>query len=268
GISLLAHFISRRVAGDDFSSWALIKQIAWARLCIILVLFDSWLFVGACTALIFGAGLETQISHCSDAIYLCIAFYATSKILTYFFLVEKVHVVWSPAARASRLNIYTLVILAMILGAFPAPSTEPSDIFKGQIHFFRENDLACVIGLKVSAAIPLLDIRCVRRSNIFHLPPAKSSSSFVNLCLTGCFVYLLVRSHINNPRMKAVARRNSMQINPTWPLFTLLTSFHLFSILVSIPSHPFLGLCSLDVIVNATVLFWLTSGSTRETGST
>lgn len=36
--------------------------------------------------LIFGVGLEAQHAVCSAAIYLCIAFYATSKILIYFYL--------------------------------------------------------------------------------------------------------------------------------------------------------------------------------------
>lgn len=36
--------------------------------------------------IIFGAGLELKASICSAAIHLCIAFYATSKLLIYAFL--------------------------------------------------------------------------------------------------------------------------------------------------------------------------------------
>jgi hypothetical protein len=36
--------------------------------------------------IIFGVGLETNYTVCSVAIYLCIVFYASSKVLIYFFL--------------------------------------------------------------------------------------------------------------------------------------------------------------------------------------
>lgn len=108
GITVLTHCISRRLAGERLSSLSDLVNIPWPRLCLVLVLLDSWLFVFSSTGpfsgatlrvdhanfflpfvggiLTFGVGLDLSASVCSVAIDLCIAFYATSKILVYFYL--------------------------------------------------------------------------------------------------------------------------------------------------------------------------------------
>ncbi|KAJ7598842.1 hypothetical protein C8J56DRAFT_175363 [Mycena floridula] len=107
--------------------------------------------------------------------------------------------------------------------------------------------MACMIGLTGSAAIPLL-----------------TYDAFVNVCLSGCFAYPLFRSNMSTARMKKVARRNLIA-----SAVSLTTSTMNIAVLAFLKAHELgwvcLGLCGLDVIVNATALFWLTSKSTRET---
>jgi hypothetical protein len=104
GVSVLSHCLSRRLAAVNVTTWRGLSQLSWPRLCTILVFIDSWLFL--CSSehisffynislipisylggiLIFGVGLEQTALTCSLAIYSCIAFYATSKLLIYSFL--------------------------------------------------------------------------------------------------------------------------------------------------------------------------------------
>jgi hypothetical protein len=103
GVSILAHCLSRRVAVEQLSSFAGLMQLSLARLLILIVMADSWLFLFTGTPalphqprvfaytsiggiIIFGAGLESSRGACSMGILLCIIFYATSKALIYAFL--------------------------------------------------------------------------------------------------------------------------------------------------------------------------------------
>ncbi|KAG8725786.1 hypothetical protein FRC12_024035, partial [Ceratobasidium sp. 428] len=181
GVSVLGYCFARRTTFPDFT-WAQIwSTITWPRLCVILVLADSWVFVFLSGVLILGSGLSKDHVNCSLGIFACIALYALSKILTYAFLMEKVHVVWggahqprlkSPVYRICLITMtpYIIIILLMLLG---------------RIAFIRE-DGACIIGLKRLASLSLL---------IYDL--------YINVFLTAMFIWPLARSKLINPRLKA-----------------------------------------------------------------
>jgi hypothetical protein len=57
---------------------------------ILIIYFDSFCFVFATALINQGLGLNTSSAVCSGAIYICLAFYMTTKILIYLFLVERV----------------------------------------------------------------------------------------------------------------------------------------------------------------------------------
>lgn len=54
------------------------------------VFFDSWLFVLSSTILQASIGLDSSLVACDAGILLCLVCYLSSKVLMYFFLVEKV----------------------------------------------------------------------------------------------------------------------------------------------------------------------------------
>lgn len=235
---MLAHCLSRRLATEDLSSFRDLLQISWPRLCIILVFFDSWLFLLASGVLIFGVGLEYRYSVCSAAIYLCIGCYTGSKLLIYLFLSEKVHIVWSPLPGTKRFHsriyivcfatlcVYFVVILLMIFG---------------RIHYFRE-DGTCVVGLRHLSSYPLL---------IFDL--------FINIFLTGLFVWPLLKSRFLNPSLRRVASRTLIGAAAA-----LTSSTTNIAILGTLHGEELgwicLGSCGADVIFNALALFWVTKG--------
>ncbi|KAJ6581571.1 hypothetical protein B0H19DRAFT_512771 [Mycena capillaripes] len=185
GITVLTHFLSRRLAAENLGSWNALSRLRWPRLCTLIVFLDSWLFLFASGILIFGVGLETHKTGCSAGIYLCIVFYSSSKLLIYAFLIEKVYVVWAVGEKRFRSPVYIICVITVGLYAGIIAL-----LFFGRISQFRNGDEACVIGLKSYASIPLL-----------------SYDLYINVFLTGLFLWPLLRSNLSTPRLKRVAIR-------------------------------------------------------------
>ncbi|CAE6423763.1 unnamed protein product [Rhizoctonia solani] len=242
GVSVLGYCFARRTSFPDLSWNQVWSTITWPRLCVILVLADSWIFVFLSGVLVLGAGLSKDEMSCSLGIYACIALYVLSKILTYGFLIEKVHVVWggahqprlkSPVYRICLITVtpYAVVIVLMLLG---------------RIATIR-SDGACVIGLRRLASLTLL---------IYDL--------YINIFLTGLFIWPLARSKLINPRLKSVAVRTLVAA------FAALTTSTLnIAILTVMDGRQLgwvcLGSCGTDVTINAIVLFWVTSPTSSTT---
>ncbi|KAL0572837.1 hypothetical protein V5O48_009126 [Marasmius crinis-equi] len=161
--------------------------MSWPRLCVFLIMLDSWFFLFSSGFLIFGIGLESHKEACDASILMCILFYGSSKVFIYCFLVEKVHVVWSPTAETGgrmksriwkicmALNAgYIVVVVLMCLGL---------------IHYYR-SDGACIIGIAPFSSIPLM-----------------SFDLFITIFLNVLFLYPLLSSKISNPKIRAVAIR-------------------------------------------------------------
>jgi len=206
---------------------------------VLLVLFDSWLFIFFTGVLVNGVGLSASRYTCALAIYACISFYALSKVLIYAFLVEKVYVVWSagqqiprftsPAYRISAFVMlgYVVVLILMIMG-------ENSSI---------RPDGLCVIGLKNYATIPLI-----------------SYDLFLNVFLTAMFVWPLWRSKVVNHRLKKIATRTLVGA-----IVSLTTSAANVAVLTVLKGTEYgwlcLGSCVTDVALNALALSWVTAKS-------
>ncbi|KAJ7928984.1 hypothetical protein B0H13DRAFT_2652534 [Mycena leptocephala] len=240
GVSILTYFLSCRLSAENLKSREAWARITWPRLCILLVILDSYLFILSAGLLIFGVGLRRDGMSCAAGIYLCVIFYTSSKVLIYAFLTEKVYIVWENGMRPrlrspvyliclGTVALYAAVILAM---------------FFGRIADFRSGDGACVIGLKPTASLPLL-----------------SYDLYINILLTSLFLWPLLRVHFINPKLKRVATRTLFA-----SIAALTTSTVNIAILTILHGRELgglcLGSCGIDVILNAAVLFWVTSGRT------
>ncbi|KAJ7759256.1 hypothetical protein B0H16DRAFT_1534987 [Mycena metata] len=238
GITILTHFLSRRVATENLTSWNSISRITWPRLCTLLVFLDSWAFMFASGILIFGVGLETYEAGCSAGIYLCIVFYSSSKLLIYAFLIEKVYVVWAVGGKRIHSPVY--IICAVTVGLYGGVIAL---LFFGRVSQLRAGDKACVIGLKPAASIPLL-----------------SYDLYINVFLTGLFLWPLLRSNLSTPRLKRVAIRTLLS-----SAVALTTSTVNIVVLTVLKGHELgwvcLASCGTDVIFNALALFWVTGAA-------
>ncbi|KAG8711695.1 hypothetical protein FRC08_015565 [Ceratobasidium sp. 394] len=236
GVSVLSYCFARRTTFPDFTWSQIWSAITWPRLAVILMLADSWLFIFLSGVLILGSGMSRDQTSCSLGIFACIVLYALSKVMTYAFLVERVHVVWN-GAHQPRLQspVYRICLITM---------TPYAVIFTlailGRIAVIRPNG-ACIIGLKPLASLSLL-----------------AYDLYINVFLTAMFIWPLARSKLINPRLKAVATRTLVAA------FAALTTSSLnIAVLTLMHGRQLgwvcLGSCGTDVTVNAIVLFWVTS---------
>ncbi|KAJ6526782.1 hypothetical protein B0H19DRAFT_1084359 [Mycena capillaripes] len=245
GVTILTYFLSCRLSAENLMSREAWARISWPRLCILLVLLDSYLFILSAGLLIFGVGLRHDGMACGAGIYLCVTFYTTSKVLIYAFLTEKVYIVWENGVRRRfRSPVYLICIgtvalyVAVILG-----------MFFGRISEFRSSDGACVIGLKPTASLSLL-----------------AYDLYINVLLTSLFLWPLLRSQFVNPNLRRVATRTLVA-----SLAALTTSTVNIAVLTILHGREFgwlcLGSCGSDVVFNAAALFWVTRGRTRPSSS-
>ncbi|KAI0663639.1 hypothetical protein C8Q70DRAFT_906798 [Cubamyces menziesii] len=244
GVSVLAFLLSKKIHWRDVSSFQAISRIAWPRLLVILNVIDSWLFLFSTGLLVNGTGMELSETVCFLGILNCIIFYATSKILIYLFLVEKVYVLWSGAARKKRLRSPIYLACLSVVGVYMGVAIF---LILGRISYFRD-DGSCVIGLTRPASLTLL---------IYDL--------FVNVFLTSLFVWPLLNRKFNTPRIRRVA------IRTLWAAAVALTTSCINILVLTIMHGTQLGWvclasCGTDVVVNAGVLCWVTSGQSGQGG--
>ncbi|KAL0569002.1 hypothetical protein V5O48_012971 [Marasmius crinis-equi] len=232
--------------------------MSWPRLLVFLLYVDSFLFLFtsgfpptlqvpihfeiflAGAVLLFGVGLETELGACIAATNMCIIFYGSTKVIIYVFLVERVHLVWSPTASTSGrlqskvwllcmgLNIGYVIILVLM--------------FIGIIHYWDDKG-RCVIGLEPFADYALIG---------FDLA--------ITVILTILFLYPLLNSSLNNPKIKAVALRTVVA-----SVIALITSSFNIAFLAIQHGREFgfvcFGTCGIDVTINALTIFFVTGGA-------
>ncbi|KAJ7153840.1 hypothetical protein C8R46DRAFT_1268388 [Mycena filopes] len=246
GVTIITHFFSRRLASENLLSRAGWRNITWARLCILLIFLDSYLFILSAGLVLFGVGLQHDSGiACSAGIYLCVVFYASSKILIYSYLTEKVHIVWGGGEPRLTSPVYLICMGTVLLyvGVIIVMLIE-------RIAYFRPGDGLCVIGLKPVASLSLL---------CFDL--------YINVLLTSLFLWPLVRTKVPNARLKRVTTRTLVG-----SIAALTTSTVNIAILTALNGREFgwvcLGSCGSDVVFNAAALFWVTSRSGPRLSST
>ncbi|CAE6489000.1 unnamed protein product [Rhizoctonia solani] len=240
GCSVLAFCFARRTTGESFFSWQTWSSMSWPRLCVLLVFLDSWLFLFSTGILIGGVGMSSTFINCALGIYACILLYAGSKILIYWFLIEKVHVVWGGTHQPRlRSKVYWGCLLTMAPYAVIVIL-----MFIGRVAYFRD-DRACIIGLQKYASLSLL---------IYDL--------YINIFLTGMFLWPLFRSRLSNPKIKKMALRTLVAA-----FAALTTSTINIAVLTIMHGQQLgwvcLGSCGTDVMVNALVLFWVTDNASQ-----
>jgi len=233
GVSIVSHLISRRVLVDGVQ--CSLRRASWARLCVLIVFVDSYLFLFTTGVLILGIGMATSPTACSLGIYLCIVFYGTSKLFIYLFLIERVYVVWRPTPTTPRMRSRVYVICTALLTIYLGIA---GIMFYGNISDIQAG--ICHIGLKFIASLPLLGY-----------------DLFITLLLTTLFIWPLLRKRFCNNTIRRLAVRTLISA-----FIALATSC--VNVLVLITMHGrqlgwvCLGSCSADVVVNALALFWVT----------
>ncbi|GBE81547.1 hypothetical protein SCP_0312760 [Sparassis crispa] len=238
GVSILSFLLALKFSRiQDLTSIYGLSQLNVPRTLILLLFVDSWAFLLSSGLLLHGVGLELSVGVCALGIYICMGFYCASKILIYLFLAEKIHVVWSPSNRKRFQS-------PMYIGCFLAISIYAAVvilIFIERIAFFR-SDGSCVTGIMKPGSIALL---------VYDF--------LVNILFTSLFLWPLFRARFRSVRVKYIAKRN------LWAAVVALST-SCINIMVLVIMHGkqlgwvCLGSCGTDIVINAMVMYWVTSG--------
>ncbi|GAB7347818.1 hypothetical protein MBLNU459_g5355t1 [Dothideomycetes sp. NU459] len=209
------------------------------QLVIICIYIDSFLFVFVTAVVSKSWSLNQSPVVCQTAVLLCLAFYMTTKILIYFFLVEKAYVV--RGSRGPRLknklwlcNFFGVILpyMAVIVLSF---------VFR--IGYINRRG-TCYIGIKRVALLPLISFEVL-----------------INLYLTSLFLHPLRQlysySHGTNARLRTIAIRTFAGSCTT--LASSVTNLTVLAILGAEPGWVCLMLCNLDILVCVLVLHWATA---------
>jgi len=232
GVSILSHLLSRRLSGN-FSP----RQLPWPRICILIIFMDSYLFLFTAGVLILGVHIDGHLGTCSWTPYLCVFFYGSSKVFVYWFLTERVHIVWRPfpTAKRSQSTVYIICLLVGLVGYCGILGY----CFSIATHILSDVGV-CRIVLRSPGAFVVL-----------------SFDVFINILLTGLFVWPLLRFRFRDARLKSLGARTLCAA-----LVALTTSCGNLLILALMDGNQLgwvcLGSCGLDVVINAIVLFWVT----------
>ncbi|GAA5954683.1 hypothetical protein JCM8115_004660 [Rhodotorula mucilaginosa] len=230
-ISLLSGLLGVRLAAahDSFRRMSILHFLA------LLLLTMSLLFVVTSAILILGKGAHLRRSACEGAIWLCISLYALSKLVLYLLLLEKVWAVHGLASLGHRNrwdSKWYRVGAVLVLGWVAVAILE----IPGRVAVIRNG--TCHIGLRLFTTIPLLAVETV-----------------ANLYLTLAFLLPIWRS--KSPQILRLARRSSIAA-----LISLATSFSNGFIITILGGKELswicLGSCSIDISVNALVVYAVT----------
>ncbi|KII93238.1 hypothetical protein PLICRDRAFT_384197 [Plicaturopsis crispa FD-325 SS-3] len=239
GLVIATHCLSRRIQTAEFDSWSTFWKLPWVRLCSLALLLDIWLFLFIGAVLAFGVGMDSNAMSCSLAIYSCLIFYGSSKLLTYLFLLEKIHVVWSPPSGMRRRKSPVYIICSVVLAMYSVFIVLG---FIGRKSELQDNG-PCIIGFTPVASISIL-----------------SYDTFVNILMTSLFVWPLFNTTSFSPILRGISMRTLVAA-----AVALGSSSANLLVLVMMHSEErgwmCIGTCGLDVICNLIAVFWASSSS-------
>ncbi|KAF9119172.1 hypothetical protein BGW39_000515 [Mortierella sp. 14UC] len=236
-ISVMSLLFGRKTAGTR------IGQINYPRGLVIMLYFLSWLF-SLIAAMLVQTNNNNQVS-CTLSILVCIVLYASSKVVIYLFLTERVYVVTAVGVSRwnSRMYKFNLGLITPYAGIFILAVYY-------RVAEIQADDGHCMIGLRSTASIPLI-----------------LYDTFICSWLTALFVRALLSSTsmLQGPtkaRLRDVARRTFIG-----SCFALLLSSANVASLVYFDGNQrglyCLASCTLDVTLNAIVIHWVTSSAGR-----
>jgi hypothetical protein len=121
-----------------------------------MIYVDSTLFVLATSIIVHGLGINSSHGVCEGGILLCLICYMTTKILIYYFLVERAYIVRGSRKPRIKTKLWLFNCLFMML---------PYTIFVimnfvWRITYINEKGV-CIIGMQKIAMLPLIAFEVV-----------------------------------------------------------------------------------------------------------
>ncbi|KAF2177940.1 hypothetical protein K469DRAFT_643676 [Zopfia rhizophila CBS 207.26] len=243
-ISVLAICLTRRL--QLIGSWKHLPLASWL---ILTIYIDSTLFVFFTAIISRGLGINDSPGICEGAILLCLICYMTTKVLIYFFLVEKAHIIRGSRIPRMKDKLYLFNFFGMIANYVVVIVLN----FIFRIAYINNKGI-CIIGMQKIAMLPLITFDVVVNVylTILFLVPLRRLYSYQNKTNTSLHVMAL-RTFIGS-------------------CATLTSSVANLTILMVLKGEPgwiCLMCCNADILSSVLVLHWVTAidSSRTPTGS-
>ncbi|KEQ72318.1 hypothetical protein M436DRAFT_27196, partial [Aureobasidium namibiae CBS 147.97] len=233
-ISVLAICLTRRM--QLVTNW---KTLPLTNILIIAIYVDSFLFI-FCTAVLSKAySLNQSAGICDGAILLCLASYMTTKIMIYYFLVEKVHIIRTTNTSRMKSKLWLFNFFGVICPYVVLVVLN----FVFRIAYLNEKGV-CVIGMKRLALVPLITFDII-----------------LNVYLTSLFLHPLRQCYSFKQGTKSSLRTLVVRtfVGSCATLLMSVVNLSVLTILDGEPGYICLCLCNLDILFTVCVLHWATA---------
>ncbi|KAF1956757.1 hypothetical protein CC80DRAFT_593462 [Byssothecium circinans] len=214
------------------------KKLPMATWLILAIYIDSTLFVFVTSIITRGIGINESQGVCEGGILLCLICYMTTKVLIYYFLVEKAYIIRGRRFPRMKSKLWLFNCLGMLLPYVILVVLN----FIYRISYINDNGV-CIIGMDKIAMLPLITFEVI-----------------VNVYLTLLFVIPLRRlySYRNNTNhaLRRVAYRSFVG-----SITTLISSVINLTVLMVLKGEPgwiCLMCCNADILFSVLVLHWVT----------
>ncbi|KAF1934804.1 hypothetical protein EJ02DRAFT_429009 [Clathrospora elynae] len=232
--AVLAVCLTRRT--QFIQRWSSLPLAMWL---IIMIYVDSTVFIFTTAIMMHGIGINSSPQICEGAIFLCLTCYLTTKIMIYYFLVEKAYIVRGSKKPRLQTKLWLFNCLCMLL---------PFTVFAVMNLIFRITYInpkgVCIIGMQEIAMLPLIAFEII-----------------VNIYLTLLFVVPLRNLYSYqqnlNPALNRVAFRS--MVGTLCTLSTSVTNLVVIMVLKGEPAWICFTCCNADILFCVTILHWVTS---------
>ncbi|KAG9242111.1 hypothetical protein BJ878DRAFT_517192 [Calycina marina] len=233
-MAALAVCLARRL--QDIREWRKLPLVCWL---VLLIYTDSIIFVFSTAIISQGLRVNSSRETCSKAVLLCLGCYMTTKILIYYFLIERAYAIRKTTKPRLKSKLYLFNSLAMLI---------PYCIVIVLNFYFRfaiyYDDGSCKIGMKKVSMIPLV-----------------AFDILINVYLTSLFIIPLrnLYSYKTNPssQLRTIVLRTFVGSCAT--LVSSVVNLTVMMVLGGEPGWICLLCCNLDIFFSVLVLHWLTS---------
>ncbi|KAL5424944.1 hypothetical protein PMIN04_002896 [Paraphaeosphaeria minitans] len=248
--AILAACLLRRV--QSISNWKNLPLAIWL---VVIIYADSVLFVFVTSIITRGIGINESKGVCEGGILLCLICYMTTKILMYYFLVERAYIIRGSRAPRLKTKLWLFNCLGMLLPYCAVVVLN----FVFRIAYIDDNGV-CIIGMERIAMLPLI---------VFDV--------IVNVYLTLLFIMplrtLYSYQHGTNRALRTMAFRSFVGSCAT--LTSSVVNLTILMVLKGEPGWICLMCCNADILFSVVVLHWVTqvdrssgSSSNRSLGGT
>lgn len=229
---VLAVCLTRRL--QTIKMWKKIPLASWLLL---IIYVDSTLFVFASAVVTRGFGINESEGICEGAILLCLICYMTTKVLIYYFLVERAYIIRGSRLPRMKTKLYVFNCFGMILPYLVIIVMN----FVWRISYINDSGV-CIIGMQKIAMMPLITFDVV-----------------LNVYLTILFIIPLRQlysyQHNTNRALRTMALRTFLGSCAT--LTSSVVNLTILMVLKGEPGWICLMCCNADILFCVLVLHWI-----------